>query len=171
MNARNLKIALAVSVAVNVFAVAALVTGKVGEAVIERRVAEAEPARRGLPVMAVVDTLDPAVQDTVRASLRAAALAARPDFQEARETRRQAIERARSEPFDAPAVTVLMIQSREAEARGRAILETEAVRVLSTLEPEDRAKLAPILSRHGNRGRGEQRRQPAPSSSGDEPSS
>ena len=149
MNTRALKIALAVSVALNVFAAAALITGKVGEAVVERRVSEDQRPRRGPPMMAIIDSLAPENQDRVRASLRAAALTARPDFQRARETRRQAIELARAEGFDAPAVTALMIQSRDAEQRGRAILEAEAIRVLSTLDAADRAKLAPILSRHG----------------------
>lgn len=162
MTPRWLKIALAISVALNVFAVAALATGVIGNALVERRVEEDRRPRRGPPMMEVIDGLDPQVRERVLGSLRAAALTARPDFQQARDARRQAIALAAAETFDAPAVTALMIQSREAEARGRAILETEAVRVLSTLEPQDRERLAPILSRHGGRMRVRDRGAPTP---------
>ena len=85
MSPRTLKIALVVSVALNLFAVAAR-----GDPV--RRPAprsksgsrpSTAPARTGSP-MRLVDQLDPAVRERVRETLRASALAARPDFEEAR---------------------------------------------------------------------------------------
>ena len=151
MTSRSLKIALAVSVALNVFAVTAVATGLIGGEVVERRVEQERQPRRGQPLRDMIDSLDPDVRDRVHSSLRAAALTARPDFHAAREARSQAIELARAGTFDAPRVTALMIKSREAEQRGRAILEAEAIRVLATLEPDDRAKLAPMLARHGGR--------------------
>jgi uncharacterized membrane protein len=65
---------------------------------------------------------------------------------------------ARSADFDPAEVSALLEQSRAAELRGRARLEADAVGVLATLEPDDRAALSEILTRRGRtvvRDRGE----------------
>jgi len=97
----------------------------------------------------LIGQLDPAVRDRVRATLRASALSARPDFEEARQKRREAVRIASSESFDSARVTTLLSESREAELRGRARLEANAVAVLDTLEPADRKALSEILTRRG----------------------
>jgi len=91
MSNRALMIALAVSLALNLFAVAAGVTAWVSREAAEDRVEEVRSSRERMPLMAVIDTIDPDRRGPVRAELRAAALSAKPDFQEAREARRQAI--------------------------------------------------------------------------------
>lgn len=149
MTPRSLKIALAASVALNLFAVAAGATLFVARAQVEDRVdAQHRPARAGSP-MRLVDQLDPAVRERVRDTLRASALAARPDFEEARLKRRQAVEMGRSATFDTARATALLEQSRTAELRGRARLEADAVALLATLEPDDRRALSEILTRRG----------------------
>ena len=160
MNARTLKIALAASVALNLFALAAGATLFVGRADVERRIEAQQRAPRDRSFMAVVEGLDPAVRDRVRDTLRASALAAHPDFEETRIKRREAIALARSADFDPAQVSALLEQSRVAELRGRARLEADAVAVLATLEPDDRAALSEILTRRGRtvvRDRGERR--------------
>ena len=107
--------------------------------------------------MRLVDQLDPEVRDRVRDALRASALEARPDFEEARLKRRQAVEMGRSTTFDAARAEALLAESRTAELRGRARLEADAVALLATLEPDDRRALSEILTRRGrvaNRDRG-----------------
>ncbi len=144
-----LKIALIGSVALNLFAVAAGATLLVTRAQVEDRVeAQHRPARAGSP-MRLIDQLDPSVRDGVRAALRASALAARPDFEEARLKRRQAVEMGRSATFDAARAAALLEESRNAELRGRARLEADAVALLATLEPDDRRALSEILTRRG----------------------
>jgi len=144
-----LKLALVGSVALNLFAVAAGVTLLVTRAQVEDRVeAQHRPARAGSP-MRLVDQLDPAVRERVRDTLRASALAARPDFEEARLKRRQAVEMGRSASFDAARAQALLAESRTAEIRGRARLEADAVALLDTLEPDDRRALSEILTRRG----------------------
>lgn len=152
MSARSLQIALAVSVALNVFAVAAGATYLIGANRVEDEVAAQRRPMRGPPMMEVVEGMDPAVRDRVRQALRASALAARPDFDAARDARRRAIGMAEAESFDSAAVQALLEQSRLAEMRGRSKLETGAMEILSTLNAKDRKALAPILSRHGPRG-------------------
>lgn len=149
MNARTLKIALAASVALNLFAVAAGATLLVGRADVERRIESQHRSPRDHPFMTVVEGLDPEVRDRVREALRASARAARPDFEETRSKRRQATALVRSPDFDPAEVSALLEQSRAAELRGRARIEADAVALLATLEPDDRAALSEILTRRG----------------------
>ena len=125
MTSRTLKIALAASVALNLFAVAAGATLLVGRANVERRIEAQHRAPRDNSLMAVVSGLDPEVRDRVRATLRASALAAKPDFEETRLKRREAISMSRSTSFDPVRVAALLEQSRAAELRGRAPKEYE----------------------------------------------
>ena len=149
MTSKSLKIALAVSVALNLFAVAGGVTYVVNRDRIERRIEDQRrPGREG-PLAEVLADLDPAVRQRVRTSLRESALAARPDFEAARAARREAIDIAGQPTLDAARVESLLEQSRSAEMRGRTRLENGAVAVLATLTPEERKALAPILQRKG----------------------
>ena len=149
MRPGTLKLVLASSVALNLFAVAAGATLYVTRSEVEHRVdAQHRPARTGSPMM-LVGQLDPAVRDRVRTKLRASALSVRPDFEEARKKRREAVRIASSDAFDSARVTALLAQSREAELRGRGRLEADAVAVLGTLEPADRKALSEILTRRG----------------------
>ncbi|MBB5771585.1 putative membrane protein [Brevundimonas vesicularis] len=149
MTSKSLKIALAVSVALNLFAVAGGITYVVNHDRIERRIEDQRrPGREG-PLAEVLADLDPAVRQRVRSSLRESALAARPDFEAARAARREAIDVAGQPILDAAQVESLLEQSRAAEMRGRTRLENGAVAVLATLTPEERKALAPILQRKG----------------------
>jgi uncharacterized membrane protein len=150
MTTKTLKIALAISVALNVFAVTAAATYVVNRDRIERKVEDQKrPGREG-PLAEVLDGLDPAVRQRVRTTIRESALAARPDFEAARAARREAIDVAGQPTFDAARVETLLEQSRAAEMRGRTRLENAAVAVLGTLTPEERKALAPILQRKGD---------------------
>lgn len=149
MSPQAMKIALIGSVALNLFALAAGATLLVTRAQVEDRVeAQHRPARAGSP-MRLVEQLDPAVRQRVRETLRASALAARPDFEEARLKRRQAVEMGRSATFDPVRAEALLEESRNAELRGRARLEADAVALLATLEPDDRRAMSEILTRRG----------------------
>ena len=152
MNPNTLKIALAASVALNLFAVAAGVTVMVGQARIENRV---ESQNRGarVPFHIMLQSMDSAERDRVRQELRATAMASRPDFDEARTARRAAIAAAGATDFDAAEVRTLLDQSRAAELRGRTRLENDAVTVLGTLDVENRRALSAILARNGWSGR------------------
>ena len=149
MSSKTLKIALAASVALNLFALAAGGTVWVAYNKAETRIeAQQRPAREHSP-MRLTDRLSPEVRQRVRATLKASALAAKPDFEEARAKRRAAIDLSASPQFDPVRVRALLEESRAAELRGRARLEAEAVRLFGTLSPQDRAVLSEILSRRG----------------------
>lgn len=151
MTARTLKIALAVSVAVNLFALAAGATLLVTRARIEHRIAEQSRPQRQPPMIEVMGDLTPEVRQRVRDSRTDSALAARPDFREARRKRREAVELAAADPLDVDRVRALLEQSQQAELRGRVRLEADSLKLLSELEPADRKIVARILE--GRRGR------------------
>ncbi len=151
MTPRTLKIALAVSVALNLFAVAGGGAALVTRARVERHVEAQRAPGRERAFRDIVAALDPEVQQRVRTTLRASAMAARPDFEEARAARREAIARTEAATFEPAAVDALLERSRAAEQRGRARLEHDAVALLATLGPADRQALGVILKRHGRR--------------------
>jgi uncharacterized membrane protein len=150
MSARGLKIALVALVLVNVFALAALVTTWIQLDRVEARLeAEHRPNGERRSPRQMFRDMEPSTRERVRESLRASALAARPDFEEARRLRREAVAAVSAEEFDAAAVTALLDGSRAAELRGRQRLERDALALMATLEPQDRARLAPLLARPG----------------------
>lgn len=146
-------IALAISVAINVFAATAAYTALSGQQRIERELGFRRDGDRRPSTRELLATLEPETRREVRRVLRAAGLRARPDFQAARQARADAVEAARADPFDRARVDALLAQSREAELRGRQRLETDALAMLETLEPADRRVVATILA-----GRGQGRR-------------
>lgn len=152
MTSRALKIALAASVALNLFAIAAGVTAYIAQAHVEERVEQQRRPGRADSPMSVIRTLDPDVRRPVRQALRDSALTARPDFEEARTARREAIALASSSgTMDQARILALLEQARAAEMRGRAQIETDSVALLAMLDPADRATASVILNRHGRR--------------------
>jgi uncharacterized membrane protein len=147
-----LGIALAVSVGINLFAATAAVTALSGQRKIERALQDRRTEQPRPSTRELLASLDPEVRRTVRRGLRDAGLAARPDFQAARQARAEAVEAAQSDPFDRARVEALLTQSREAEARGRARLEGDALALMETLEPEDRRIVAALLAGRGRAG-------------------
>ena len=144
---RTLKMALAASVALNIF----IVAGGVALWLNTRPAPEVpvtDRATRQETVMDLLNARPPEVAGPLKEDLRAVALTARPDFEEARASRREAIAMTASDRFDAAQVQALLEQSRTAETRGRARLETGAVELLAELSPEDRKALSRILARY-----------------------
>ncbi|MBX9575109.1 MAG: periplasmic heavy metal sensor [Caulobacteraceae bacterium] len=163
MSARGLKIGLVALVLVNVFALAALGTTLVQLNRVETRLeaeVDARPNGERRSPRRMMRELDPEVRERVGEALRASALAARPDFEEARRLRREAVEAVAAEGFDRAAVADLLERSRAAELRGRERLEADSLALMATLEPADRARLAPMLARSGRGGRGGRDRGP-----------
>lgn len=149
MNPRTLKIALAASVALNLFAVAGGGAAWWMWSRVEAKVADQQRPPRTQSMKEIVGAMEPEVSERVLRSLRASAMAARPDFEAGRTARREAIEAASAPTLDAAAVTALLNRSRAAEMRGRERLEHEAVALFETLDVKDRQALAVIFKRHG----------------------
>lgn len=152
MTGRGLKIILAASVALNIFAGAAGAALWVSNKRVSDHVAELTKAGQRKPLTDIVEQLSPSERDRVMEVLRAKAIEAHPDFEQARTARRAAISLTEGADFRPVEVAALLEQSRAAELRGRGRLEASAVDVLASLSPEDRRTLAPILSRRVQRG-------------------
>lgn len=163
MTSRSLKIALGLSVALNLFAIGAGATLYLSKAQVERQVeAQVRPAREGSP-MRLLDRISAEERPRIRAALRASALAARPDFELSRDRRREAVGLAASEGADPARLDALLVQSRAAEERGRARLERDTVALLGTVSGQDRVVLAEILRKRAkDRSRDRDSRNPTP---------
>lgn len=151
MAGRTVKVALVASVALNVL----LLAGGTALWMTAREANRAEQsikATRSETIMELVRTRSPEVAGKIEERLREVALTARPDFQEARAARREAIALTASDNFDPTVVAGLLEQSRASEMRGRARLEAGAVDILADQKAEDRKALSRILSRHRHNG-------------------
>lgn len=154
MNTRTLATALAISVGLNLFGLGAAGAFWLNQSrQADQGQSDRQPPReRG--VAALTSDLPEDVRTNVRQQLRASALAARPDFETARTQRRAAVTAAQAETFEPDQIRALLKESREAEMRGRARLETDAVTMLGELNPQDRQVMSRILVRRGGSGHG-----------------
>jgi uncharacterized membrane protein len=152
MSPRLLGGLLVLSLALNAFAIAGGVTVWRELKAVEARVAERLPPPQP-SFRQAMGSLSPETRVRVREALRAAALAARPDFERAREARRQAIVRSGAAQLDRAAVFALLAESREAELRGRIRLEAAALDLFETLTP-GKGRSCRRFSRGGSLARG-----------------
>lgn len=161
MSPRSLKIALAVSMTLNVFVVGAVAGGLIvgGRVLQERREARA-------PVYALARSLDAEERQRVTGALRATALASRDDFRAARAARREAVELAGAETFDRAAIEAALARSHRSEDASRQRLEAALLDLMADMSQAERQVLALALARraHGERGRGRHVRGPQPES-------
>jgi uncharacterized membrane protein len=153
-----LGVALAASVAVNLFAATAAYTALNGQERIEQRMGGRDRDERP-STRVLLQSLAPDTRERVHQALRDAGMAARPDFQEARALRRQAVAAAAAEPYDPARVGELLTQSRAAERRGRERLEASTLSILGTLSPAERVVFSQILN-NKKKGGGDQRPEP-----------
>jgi len=157
MTSRGLKIALAISLALNVFAVGAVV----GAGYMRHRLVEPPRGERGPPLMRVGERLPEAKRAAFRARMRQEGMTARPLMREAREARREAIALFGQPQFDAAAASAALARARQAEFTARGRFETAMTEFATTLTPQERAELAKSIRSDGRgRGGGDGRRGP-----------
>jgi uncharacterized membrane protein len=142
MNSQSLKIALAVSVLTNAILAAAVVAGVFG---FSQALKEGDKQRQHTPLADVAQQLETPVRAKLKDSMRAVALTAAPDFQEARAARRHAAELAAAPSFDRVATESELIKARAAEERFRARMESGLLDFMQQQTPETRAALAKVL--------------------------
>ena len=141
---KRLKVALAVSVLVNVFLLGAIGGGGYRWYAVERQAA-AQP--RGLRFAA--DGLEAEQRRQFLQGLRAARRAAGADVDAARDGRHQVEQLLRQPQFERDALAAALARTREADAAVRARLESSVVDFAATLSPEERQTLADALVQRG----------------------
>ena len=145
MQGRNLRIALAVSVMLNIFALGA--AG--GAMAIWLNGPHAPRAAKGRPLMAAADALPSADRTRYLALMHDTLRQAQPLQRAARENRRMAAELFVQPNFDAAVVGDAFAHAREADFTLRTRLETAVVGFAKDLPQSEREALALGLARGG----------------------
>ncbi len=162
MSPRSLTIALFISLAVNLFAIGAVVGGLViGVRMTEGRQMAVRPGPP--PILTAGESLPEARQGAYRQALRAGAGEARRTLILAGEARREAWGRLAEEPYDPAAVQRGLAQAQAIEAQARSGVERRIVTFAEDLTLEERQALAAALSRPPRRpweGRGDREDRP-----------
>lgn len=160
MSRKALLIALFASLALNLFAIGAVVGGLVIGA---RMHGVREEARRGgAPLWAAAQSLEPDQRRAFRTALRRQSMAVAGDLRAARQARREAWLSLGAEPFDAKAAAAELDRARALEAQARAGVEHGIVDFAAGLPPAERARLAEALARSGPPAGPRFRRGPSP---------
>jgi uncharacterized membrane protein len=142
MSDRVLKVALAASVLTNAFLGAVAIAGAI---YFSQALNQGVQQGQHTPLAAVAQDLDPDLRVRLKRAMRAVALTAAPDFNEAHEARRKAADLASAPVFDRAAAESELIHARAAEERGRARMETGLLDFMQAQSPAARATLAKAL--------------------------
>ncbi len=157
MSQRNLTLALFVSLALNLFAVGAIVGGLVvGARFSESRRAMMRPGPP--PFWDAAQTLSADQQEAFHKALRADAFQVRRQLMAAGEARREAWRELGTDPYDPTAVRRGLARAQAMEMEARALVEGRVVDFAGDLTAEERDRLAGALSRPSQRRMREGRR-------------
>lgn len=157
MSQRSLTVALFVSLAVNLFAIGAVVGGLViGVRMSEGRESAMRPGPP--PIFSAASALPEARQDAYREALRSEAREVRRSLMRAGEARRAAWGEIAADPYDPAAVRRALTEAQGIEAEARSRLESRVVDFAADLNPEERQALAEALSRPPRRHEGREGR-------------
>jgi uncharacterized membrane protein len=138
MNGRGLKIALGVSIALNVF----IVGGIVGAIYMHRTASPAGP-----PLMRAGDGLSSQDRDAFRRMLETEIPVVRPLQDDARQARRQAMDALQQPTFDRVQVGALMARARADEDKARGVMEGAVLDFAAKLPADERASLVRSMRR------------------------
>ncbi|MDP1873004.1 periplasmic heavy metal sensor [Phenylobacterium sp.] len=146
MSQRSLTIALFVSLAVNLFAIGAMIGGLViGVRMSEGRQMAMRPGPP--PIFSAASALPEARQDAYRQALRGEAREVRRSLVSAGEARRGAWGEIAADPYDPAAVREALAKAQAIEAEARSRLESRVVEFAADLSLQERQALADALSR------------------------
>jgi uncharacterized membrane protein len=143
MMGRSLKIAMIVSLVLNVFLLGAIAGGTYRFA--HQHTASAQ--QRGLRFAA--SELSSARQQQFRAALRQARRDAAPLIETSRDGRREIAQLLAAPALDRAALDAALARTRESDVAARARIETAVADFAATLTPDERVKLVDAMRRHG----------------------
>ena len=141
MTGRWIKILLAVSLTLNLFA-----AGAVAGVLIIRQQTLAR-AGGGDPLMSAANALAPAQRDAFRAMMGVKLQTLRPSLRDARLARRAAMTLIQTQPFDRAAASADLARARTDEATARGEVEEAILDFAASLQPDQRVAFAKGLTR------------------------
>jgi uncharacterized membrane protein len=141
MSDRPVKIALAVSLAVNVFVIGAVVGA------IYMHMHAGGPSRMGNPLLRASEALRPDDRTAFRQMLRAQIPLVRPIQTDAREARREAMTALEAASFDRAAVGALIARARADDEKTREVLEDAVLDFVAKLPADERAAMVDAMRR------------------------
>lgn len=144
MTPRMLKIACAISILLNIFALSAAIGGA---AWMQAR----RPAGTG-SIRAAGAQLPPGQRQIFRAALHDARREMQPTLAAGRQARDDIASLLRAPTLDTAALSAALARARSADVAVRAHVEERAVAVAATLSPADRKTLAEGIARRSDRG-------------------
>jgi len=150
MNPNVWKVALAVSLAVNLFVIG-IGVGAWGQ---KHRMDGMRRGPAGNPMMRLSEQLSPDKQQAFRQRMREVAIANQADARVSREARKTLVEVFSAPTFDAAAATQALAAVRQAETAGRTGMEAAMVDFAKGLNADERKALAQNLARPFGPGRG-----------------
>jgi uncharacterized membrane protein len=138
------RVALGVSIILNLFLAGALLAGYVSLRTGGRMINAGSLRIAGAE-------LAPSVRKPFRMALREARRSVRPTIVQSRAAKAEAASLLRQPAVDQPAINTALDGARAADMAVRAAIERRAVAFAATLPPADRAKLADALQRRADR--------------------
>jgi len=138
MSGRALKIGLAASLVINVFAIGALA----GVIYVRSLQPPARAPGNPNPMVRAADVLSPAQQAAFRQMLRQQVAQDRPTMRDSRQAKRRMLDQIAAPTFDQAAVSASLAQARADDIAVRTHLEEGVVNFAANLSPADRAAFA-----------------------------
>lgn len=146
MTSSRIKIALAASLALNLFVIGA-VAGSAGmQARLTKKAPESSTRGNTSALIRAAEVLPTAKREQYIARLKTEGENAQSDFKAARAARVRASEMIAAPNYDLPRISALLAEARTHDVRARTRFETAVIEFAATLTPEERKVLGERLS-------------------------
>jgi uncharacterized membrane protein len=146
MTSSRLKIALAASLALNLFVIGAVAGAAGMQARLSKKAPETSTRGNTSALMRAAEVLPEAKREQYIARLKTEGENAQADFKAARAARVKASALIAASDYDLPRISALLAEARTHDVRARTRFEDAVIRFAATLTPEERKVLGERLS-------------------------
>jgi uncharacterized membrane protein len=146
MTSSRIKIALAVSLALNLFVIGAVVGSAGMQARLTKKAPETSTRGNTSALIRAAEVLPEDKRAQYHARLKAEGESAQADFKAARAARVRASALIAAPDYDQPRISALLAEARTHDVRARARFETAVIEFAAGLTPEERKALGERLS-------------------------
>ena len=146
MTSSKLKVALAASLALNLFVIGAVAGAAGMQARLSKKVPESSTRGNASALMRAAEVLPEGKREQYHARLKAEGENAQSDFKAARAARVKASAMIAAPNFDQAGIAALLAEARSHDVRARTRFEDAVIQFAATLTPEERKVLGERLS-------------------------